>query len=255
VIGREHATYRVRAVERPGPLAPGTLVLLTTKVNANAAAAAALLPLVRDDTTVLCVQNGLGGDDIVRDGLQGRCLVLRAVTQFGAIHESPGCIDFKVAGYTLVEDSRLSAAIASLLTAAGLDGRVSPTIATEVWRKLIANCVINPITSICGTDVGSIANPMLDPLKLLVIDECLRVAAAEGVSFDGMTPAEFNQRITEVFGASRNTASMRQDLLRGKPTEIDHMNGAVVELGKKYGIATPVNAAMTTMIRYLEHRS
>ena len=57
-----------------------------------------------------------------------------------------------------------------------------------------------------------------------------------------------------MFGPSRNIASMRQDLLKGKPTEIDHMNGAVVELGRRYGIACPVNAALVTIVKAMESR-
>ena len=95
-------------------------------------------------------------------GSRGRCLVLRAITQFGAIFQSPGVINFTASGYTLIEQSPRSAAIAGLLTACDLDGRVSDDIKTEVWRKLIFNCVINPITSITGSDVGGIADPRLD---------------------------------------------------------------------------------------------
>jgi 2-dehydropantoate 2-reductase len=58
-----------------------------------------------------------------------------------------------------------------------------------------------------------------------------------------------------VFGASRNIASMRQDLIKGRPTEIDHMNGAVVRLGAQHGIGCPVNSALTTIIQALQHKS
>ena len=135
-----------------------------------------------------------------------------------------------------------------MLTACALDGRVSDDIKTEVWRKLIFNCVINPVTSITGSDVSGITDARLDPLKRLVIDECLAVARTEGVDFS----IDFVATIAEVFGPSRNIASMRQDLMRGKPTEIDHMNGAVVDLGRTAGIDCPVNAALVAIIKALE---
>jgi len=217
-------------------------------VNDNRRAAAALATAVQPDTIVLCVQNGLGSEAVVKDVLAGRCLVLRAVTQFGAIFSEPGVVDLKVSGYTLIEAGSHSQAVADLLTASGLDGRVSPAINTEIWRKLIFNCVINPITSIVGSEVGGIADPRLDPLKRLVIDECLRVAAIDGVSFQ----EDFVRAIADTFGASRNIASMRQDLQRGRPTEIDFMNGAVVALGQQHGIDCPVNAALTAIIKAME---
>ena len=251
LIGREALTCRVRAATRLDSIAPRTLVLLTTKVSDNRAAAATLAYHVRDDTVILCVQNGLGSEAVVKDVLGGRTTVLRAVTQFGAIYREPGVIDYRVAGYTLIEQSGQSAAIASLFTACGLDGRVSGDIKVDVWRKLIFNCVINPITSVMGTDVGSIADSRLDPLKRLVIDECLAVARADGVEFT----EDFLQRIADVFGSSPNIASMRQDLSRGKLTEIDFMNGAVVALGKRFGIDCPVNAALTAIIKAMEARA
>ena len=251
ITGREDRTCRVRAAERLDAMAPATLVLLTTKVSDNRAAAAMLAYHVREDTVILCVQNGLGSEGVVKDVLRGRATVLRAITQFGAIFRAPGVIDYKVAGYTLIEQSPHSAEIASLFTACGLDGRVSADIAVEIWRKLIFNCVINPITSIIGGEVGSIADTRLDPLKRLVIDECLAVARADGVEFT----EDFLQRIGDVFGSSPNIASMRQDLSRGKLTEIDFMNGAVVALGKRFGIDCPVNAALTAIIKAMETRA
>jgi len=248
MVGREQRVARVRALTRLDAIEPDTLVLLTTKVNGNRAAAEALAPLVRPDTIVLCVQNGLHGERTLKTAIGGTCLVLRAITQFGAIFREPGVVDLKVVGYTLVERHERSAALADLLTASGLDGRVSPDINVDVWRKLIFNCVINPITAINGLLVGDIADSRLDPLKQLVIDECLAVARADGVVFD----LDFQQALRDQFGPSRNIASMRQDVMKHKPTEIDHMNGAVVALGRQHGIGCPVNAALVAIIKAME---
>jgi 2-dehydropantoate 2-reductase len=248
LIGRETVTARVDAVTQVESIAPGTLILLTTKVNASEAALRPIADLLRDDTVIVCVQNGLDSEGVARRAVRDRCLVVRAITQFGAIFQAPGLINYTAAGYTLLEDGPRSAAIAALLTAAGLDGRVSPDIKTDIWRKLIYNCVINPITAITGTEVGGIADPRLDPLKQLVIDECLAVARTQGVEFE----IDFLADITAVFSASRTIASMRQDLMRGRPTEIDHMNGAVAELGRRSDIACPVNAALAAIIKAME---
>jgi 2-dehydropantoate 2-reductase len=250
VIGREQATRTMRAETAVDTIAPGALVLLTTKVNASRRAIAPIVDKLREDTVIVCVQNGLGSEDIVKEEVGGRCLVLRAITQFGAIFQQPGVVDFTAAGWTLLEPSARSAEIATLLSGSGLDGRVSADIKVEIWRKLIFNCVINPITAIVACEVGGIAEPRLDPVKQLVVDECLAVARADGVVF----AVDFMQTIADVFGAARTIASMRQDLLKGKPTEIDHMNGAVVALGRRFGIACPVNAALVALIKTIEAR-
>jgi 2-dehydropantoate 2-reductase len=275
LTGLERTTCRVPAVTAISSIPRDTLVLLTTKVNDNRAAARAMASVVHPDTILLCIQNGLGGEEIVKQAIvhapdsrsgapHASPLVLRAVTQFGAIFVEPGVIDYRVAGYTLIErtpaaagapeaGSTISERIAALFSACGLDGRVSENIKIEVWRKLIFNCVINPLTSIMGAEVGAIADTRLDPIKRLVIDECLAVARADGATFTG-DAGTFVETIAAVFGPSRNLASMQQDLLKAKATEIDFMNGAVVTLGRRFGIDCPVNAALVAIIKAMEAR-
>src|SRR5262249_41385873 len=135
LVGVETVTQRLRASTTVDDIPPRALVLLTTKVNGNRAAAAQLADRVREDTVIVCVQNGLASEEIVKDVIGDRCLVLRAITQFGAIFQSPGVIDYKVAGYTLLERHPRSGDLAALFTACGLDGRISDDIRIEVWRK------------------------------------------------------------------------------------------------------------------------
>ena len=254
-------TLRLPAVTRLDRIEPGTLILLTTKVNNNVAAIEPIVPLLSGDVTILCVQNGLYSEDLVKNLVKDRALVLRAITQVGGVLVRPGVVDNTVAGYTLVEQHEQAPAIAAVLSAAGLDGRIIPDIKKEVWRKAIFNCVINPTTALLGCEVGGIVDPQLNELKRAIIDECLAVARADGVSFEdlsaeaqGATAEDFVALIDRVFAGARTIASMRQDLMKGRKTEIDHMNGAVARLGEKFGLPCPINAALTTMIKYLEAR-
>lgn len=246
--GGTAGTYLVNAQTRLESVAPGTLVLVTTKVNDTAEAMAPVAPLLPDDATVLCVQNGLYSERIVRD-LVGRSIVtLRAITQFGGSVRTPGVVSDVVNGYTLVERHDRASNLAAVLTESGLDGRVTDDMKREMWRKVIFNCVINPITAIVGSPVGGIAAPGLVPLKRLVINECLAVARADGVEFD----VDFVEVIDEIFGKLTNAASTLQDLSKGRRTEIDYLNGAVAALGAGYGIDCPVNRALTSIIKALE---
>ena len=252
-------TLHLPAVTRLASIEPGTLILLTTKVNNNVAAVEPIVPLLPDGVTIVCVQNGLYSENLVKALVKDRALVLRAITQVGGVLVRPGVVDNTVAGYTLLEDHPHSPAIAAVLTEAGLDGRIIPDIKKEMWRKAIFNCVINPTTSLLACEVGGIVDPRLNSLKRQIIDECLAVARADGVTFEdlsadaqGAKAEDFVALIDRVFAGARTIASMRQDLMKGRKTEIDHMNGAVAALGDKFGLACPVNAAMTTMIRYLE---
>ena len=248
MAGQTTGTSRLPAFTSVPAIEPGTLILLTAKVNNNVACVKPIVPLLPANTTIVCVQNGLYSEDLVKDLVGDRALVLRAITQVGGVLVRPGVVDNTVAGYTLLESHAQSPTIAALLTEAGLDGRIVPDIKKEMWRKAIFNCVINPTTTLIGSEVGGIVDPQLNGLKQQIIDECLAVAKADGVTFD----EDFVALIDRVFAGARTIASMRQDLMKGRKTEIDHMNGAVVDLGQKFGIACPVNAALTTMIRYLE---
>ena len=246
--GIEPQIVRMHAATSIEQIGAEALIVLTTKVPNSAAALGPIAHLVRDDTTIICLQNGIGSERIARAALGNRGVVLRGITQFGAIFKAPGVIQFMARGYTAIEDSERSARIADVLSAAGLDCRVSPDIGADVWHKLVINCVVNPITAILGCEVGGIANPQLDPLKRLVIDECVAVAAAEGVTFKG----DFIREIDDRFRPSHNIASMLQDLRRGHPTEIDYLNGAVVTLGFEHGLECPVNNALTKIIKAME---
>jgi len=251
VEGLESRTVPIRATTTLEKIGPNALILVTTKVSDTAAVLAPIAPLVRDDTTIVSLQNGLDSEKIARRALGPRGIVLRAITQFGAIFKAPGEIQFMARGYTLLEKRERSGQIAAVLNAAGLDCRLSPYILRDVWRKLVINCVVNPITAILGCEVGEIANPQLDPLKELVIAECLAVAANQGVMLAG----DFQQEISDFFRPSRNIASMLQDLRRGRPTEIDYLNGAVVLLGAQNNIDCPVNAALAAIIKAMEAAS
>jgi 2-dehydropantoate 2-reductase len=248
IEGIEEKTVRVRAATKIEYIGPNTLILLTTKLPASAAALERIAPLVRDDTIVIALQNGLNSDQIARDAVRGRGLVLRAITQFGAIFERPGTIQYMASGYTVLENHERSPYIAAVLNAAGLDCRISPDIRTEVWRKLVFNCVVNPITTITRGKVGEIVDPRLNRLKQLVIEECVAVASSEGVSLETNLLAE----IDATYAGSPNIVSMQQDLLRGRSTEIDYLNGTVVELGAKHGLDCPVNSALTSIIKGME---
>jgi 2-dehydropantoate 2-reductase len=248
VEGIESQIVRIHARTEIERIGPDALIILTTKVADSTAALRPIAPMVRDDTTIICLQNGLGSERIARTALEDRGTVLRGITQFGAIFKSPGVIQFMARGYTLIEQHEGSARLAAVLTTAGLAGRVSPDIGADVWHKLVINCVVNPITAILGCEVGGIANPQLEPLKRLVIDECIAVATTQGVTF----ATDFMQEIDDFFRPSHNIASMLQDLRRGRPTEIDYLNGAVAALGAQHGVESPVNRALTAIIKAME---
>ncbi len=248
VTGLEERVYRLPAAITLDHLPPAPLIVLATKVSDSEAAVRPLAPLLSSSSTILCVQNGLYSENLVKAIVGDRCVVLRAITHFGAIFRTPGVVELKVAAATRIEDSPRSAVIAEAFTACGLEGQVTTRIKDEMWRKVVVNCVINPLNAITRTEVGAIADPQLGPLKELIVAECREVAARDGVDLPGGFVAE----IDRTYAASKNLSSMQQDLLKGRRTEIDHLNGAVAALGAAVGVACPVNQALTMIIKAME---
>jgi len=251
VTGLENKSYRLNATSRLEEIKDNSLILLTTKVYDSEDSIKAIRDLLMNDAVILCLQNGLYVERIVKKIVGSRCLVLRGVTNFGAAFLEPGVIQFNGRSYTAIEKSAKSSEISSNFSQCGLDGYVSKNIKADMWKKLILNCVLNPVTAILRIENKGIADERLNPLKRLIIDECLKVAEADGVVFS----LDFMKMIDEAIKNSKNISSMQQDLIKGKRTEIDYLNGGVAKLGKKYGIECPVNEALAMIIKEIEKAS
>ena len=250
IVGLENAVYKLKAIAKISRIEEDTLIVLTTKVQDSEKAINPIKNLIRKDTIILCLQNGLYSENVVKKIVGNKCLVLRAVTNFGAIFAKPGVIDYKMQSYTSIEKSPKSKDIAENFVKCGLNGYVSKNIKHDVWKKVIFNCIINPLTAILRVENKNICDEKLNPLNKLIIKECLEVAEKDGISFD----FDFLAALHDEFKSSSNISSMQQDLLKGKKTEIDYLNGAVVELGRKYKIECPVNKALAEIIKLLESK-
>ena len=244
VIGLENNIYNLKATTKIKDI-DNALVLLTTKVYDSKEAINSIKNLIKEGTTILCLQNGLNSEDIVKEAVGNKCQVLRGITSFGAAYLEPGIISCNNYGQTLIEKNAKSFAIAKLFSKCGLNSSVSNNIRRDMWRKLIMNCVLNPLTAILRVENKYIANDRLNSLKKLVINECLQVAEKDGFGFT----EDFIKMINNGIKNSANISSMQQDLIKGKRTEIDYLNGAVVKLGEEYGIRCPVNQALVMIIR------
>ena len=139
--------------------------------------------------------------------------------------------------------------MAENFTNCGLNAYVSKDIKYDMWKKLIFNCVLNPVTAILRIENKGIADEKINPLKKLIAEECCKIAEADGIKFG----IDFVSTTNKEFSKSNNISSMQQDLLKGKHTEIDYLNGAVVKLGKKFGMQCPVNEALTMIIKEMEN--
>ena len=135
---------------------------------------------------------------------------------------------------------------------AGVPCRVSPDIEADLWTKLILNAALNPISAIARVTYGEIV-ATTDGRELIrqLVTECVDVARAAGVRLPATDEVEMVWRFAET--VDRVYSSTAQDLERGKPTEIDALNGFVVRRGAELGVPAPVNQALVALIKLREH--
>jgi 2-dehydropantoate 2-reductase len=208
-----------------------------------------LKPLLRSDTVLLVLQNGLKIRELIQRAAGSRGEVVRGLVLMAAEFLEPGRITFWN-GPTIIEDTKTGEKIKALFEKSGLKARVTADIEKEEWSKLVVNSVINPLTAILKARNNEIGVTSLKEIRHGIIEECSLVAEAEGIRFEHGLETEVDRKIR----GYTNYSSMYQDIAKGKRTEIGFINGKIVELGRKHGIRTPVNETLVGLIRFMEAR-
>lgn len=250
LYGEFEGKYDVRADTQIREIPSNSLVVLSTKVTGSQKAIEGIKHLVKKDTIILLVQNGLGIEEIVKKILPDH-ETIRAVVTLGAEFLEPGKISNVVSIKIDLEKSRSSGKIAGLLKDCGLAVEISDNINIQAWTKLAINSVLNPLTAIFQVEGNEIITDSLKPVRHGIVSECSEVAKAEGIEIDPTIEEMIDAGVSNFF----NYSSMCQDMIKGKKTEIDFLNGKIVELGKIHNIPTPFNELMVAFIKFLEKKS
>lgn len=244
-----NSTFFAKAETAIKEIPSDTLILLTTKAYDAAGAVTGIKPLLRKDTVILVLQNGLGIKDIVEKVVEGKAEVVRGLVTLAAEFFEPGKISFW-RGETFLESTQTSERIARVFNVVGLKTMISNEMQEETWKKLIVNCVLNPLTVILQVRNNEIMVDSLKEIRHEIIQESIAVGNAEGVSFE----SNLEECIERKIARYTNYSSMCQDIMKRKKTEIDFLNGKIVELGRKHGIPTPVNDTLVGLIKFFEVR-
>ena len=226
-----------------------TLVVLTTKAYDLAKTVKKTKNMLKKDTVILVLQNGLGNEEIVKRAVGDQARILRGVTTIAAEFFEPGKIRFWN-GETTIEHNEVAEKIAKIFNECTLKTRLSNDIKKEVWNKIIVNCVANPLSAIFHIRNHEIVVDSLKTVRHKIVKECVEVGEAEGVAF----PNHLEDRVDDKIYTYTNFSSMYQDIVKGKRTEIDFLNGKVVELGKKHHITTPVSEMLVSLIKFMEEK-
>ncbi|MGI4858309.1 MAG: ketopantoate reductase family protein [Janthinobacterium lividum] len=232
----------------PAAVAGASCVLFCVKSTDTGSAAAAIAPYLAPDTLLLSLQNG------VENAAQLRALlsqdIAAAVVYVAAEMAGPGHVRHRGRGELIIEPSRGSEDVARVLVAAGVPTDVSDDVRGALWAKLTINCAYNALSAIAQLPYGRlVAGDGVPDTIDGIVAECLAVARAEGVAGIGDVPGAVRRIIDTMPLQYSSTA---QDLARGRPTEIDHLNGFIARRAQALGIATPLNGLLHTLVKLLE---
>ena len=231
------------------------LLLVTTKAGDTLEALKAAPPSIPESTPIVLFQNGLGSQQQVAETWPQRP-VLAASTTEGANRPEPDLTVHAGRGDTWV--GALNSAAQPLveqavqqLAGTSLAVHPEPDIVARLWQKLVINAGINAFTAILDCPNGEIlTQPFYQQWIEHLCEEISRLMAAAG------QPEQAPEALRETIEAvarktAANTSSMRADVLAGRTTEIDFINGYLVRLGRQHGIPTPVNQMLTEQVQQL----
>lgn len=233
---------------------PPDVALVCVKSVNTRKAAEKIAPLIGAESRVLTLQNGIGNVEILTEVL-GKEKVLGGVTSEGATLLEPGRIRHAGKGQTVVGPSGSSGgrveAIVSAFNEAGFETRSAEEIDSLLWAKLIVNVGINALTAITGLKNGRLPR-ISGTLKVMqdAVEEAVAVARVKGIRLPYPDPVG---RVVEVCEAtSENIASMLQDVLNRRVTEVAFINGAVVREADSLGVPAPVNRTLTALVEAIQ---
>jgi 2-dehydropantoate 2-reductase len=166
--------------------------------------------------------------------------------------KGPGYVKHHGRGDLAIGPHPASARIAAAFAGAAIPTLVSDNVIAALWEKLVINCAYNAFSAVPQLPYGRMVEvPEVTGVMNDVVRECVAVAAASGVSL----PGDIAGRVAAIAGSMPDQySSTAQDLARGKPSEIDYLNGYVIRKGAELGISTPVNRVLYTMVKLAESK-
>ncbi|CAM3794962.1 2-dehydropantoate 2-reductase [Bordetella sputigena] len=240
----------MRAGTGPDMAEGADIVLFCVKSADTESAGRALAPHLGADTLVLSLQNGVDNAERLQ-ALIPRTVV-PAVVYVATEMAGPGHVKHHGRGELVIGPSAGSRRFADECAAAGVPVEISDNVIGALWAKLIVNCAYNALSAIARMPYGELYEGQgIQQVMRDVVHECLAVAQAEGVQVPGDSWAAILKIVDTMPTQFSSTA---QDLMRGKATEIDYLNGYIERKGRERAIATPVNRVLHALVKLLEGR-
>ncbi len=249
-------TVHPPAASDPRDLPRPDLIILSVKAYDLDEVMAQIEPVMTDATTILTLQNGVDTEDRLIARFKRDCVVGGVAFIYSKI-AAPGVIDHYKKGAVAVGElmghkSPRVLAIADLFKQAGIPCQLTDDVRKSKWEKMCWNCVFNPLTVLIDDKVAkALEHPELLRVVHQIVEEVAAVAAAVKVPLApdmAEKVVRWTQEIRDIH------TSMYDDWKAGRPTEIEYLNGYVARLGREHGVPTPVNDALTALIKTITER-
>ena len=233
---------------------PADLILMFTKGLHTAAAAKSVAHLDGGQTYALTLQNGVGNAEVMAEVFPPE-RVLHGIAELPADLQGPTSVSshgkgaVRLGGYTAAASAGVPMAV-ELLTKAGFETIADPDVEAAIWEKLAFNAALNSVGAVLGMTNGQVADSPSRRIAYAIAAETAETASAKGIRVDAQA---IRDKIDYALAHHRgHKASMLQDRLAGRKTEIETINGAVVRAAEAVGVPTPVTCVLADLIRTID---
>jgi 2-dehydropantoate 2-reductase len=253
---KEHV--RLNATTDVADISNADLILCCVKSSDTEDAIRLIAPHIKKDAVILSLQNGVDNYERIRATISNPTFpsVVYVATRMAGDghveHVGRGELAIGAAGAPGDWADTLNA-IAALFGASSVPCAVLPDVKRALWAKFLVNCAYNGISAIGAIDYGQMVETaevkeLIDALTA----EFLLIAKKEGVNISAEEAMKVNAQIPMTM--PRQKSSTAQDLMRGKQSEIDYLNGLIVHKGIEHNIPTPANQAIHALVKMLERK-
>ncbi len=255
ISGAAEFTTKLHATSEASEIPVCDFGIFATKSMHTSAAIEQTAHIFGDASAVCSVQNGLGNEEIIAGRVRS---VIRGATTMAVHMIGPGHVGFEFYSDLWIGPFEPSGTpfervleLAAVLRRSGLRVVPLPDARGAQWAKLIFNSAVNPVGALTRLHHGAAHRfPPASALYEALLQEGESVAEALGIALHG-DPREM---IAEGARApEKRNASMLQDILAHRQTEVDFINGAIADCGEKLGVPVPLNRALWQLVKGLEH--
>ena len=255
VRGKFEDNIKIQAMKASEASKKADLIVVMTKSMSLKDMMESITHLIDKNTQILCLLNGMGHEEILKDYVSLDQINM-GVTIWAAALEEPGVVTISDIGTIDVQNiggnEKAGKKVADILNEGKLNVKYDKNVMYAIWRKVMVNGTMNSMTTLLECTVGELF--LIDAHKKIIdelIKEFVEVGNADGVKLDKKEMLDYIRKTSK--SAKDHYPSMYQDLVeKNRKTEIDFINGAVVNKGKTYNIATPYNEIITQLVHAKE---